>query len=297
MVNDEWNLDDDAERLMPLLWEETVPETDRMRLEPEARELAEALADIIHQQNAQVVRLSSERGVRLQRLDDWAQQGDHPEKEYRYMEVIIGKDWRGECNAKALMHITRDGKGMGAGILGRLPIGHAADPYDPSESVDADAFAADVVKLLGVPMRPPIPPAGSYGPGIERMGAWEKRISDRLYALSEENLRTRAIEPDEECYHVGLGSYVTEEQMDEVLPEGIEHDRFVVIACRAVDDDEASLNWNNDDFWASRVDSAIEEDDGSGCYWTSCSWDEIDYLEAAGGMDAGTAGPAASATR
>ena len=50
------------------------------------------------------------------------------------------------------------------------------------------------------------------------MGDWYRCVEERFAAMSEENRRTRAIEPDEEAYHVGTGMYVTAEQFADVLP-------------------------------------------------------------------------------
>lgn len=90
------------------------------------------------------------------------------------------------------------------------------EPGDiPSTVSGADGLASRIADRLN---HPQFPKAGAYGPTAGRMGDWYRGVEERFAAMSEENRRTRAIEPDEEAYHVGTGMYVTAEQFADVLP-------------------------------------------------------------------------------
>ncbi|WP_421620246.1 hypothetical protein [Bifidobacterium adolescentis] len=90
------------------------------------------------------------------------------------------------------------------------------EPGDiPSTVSGADGLASRIADRLN---HPQFPKAGTYGPTAGRMRDWYRGVEERFAAMSEENRRTRAIEPDEEAYHVGMGMYVTAEQFADVLP-------------------------------------------------------------------------------
>ena len=140
----------------------------------------------------------------------------------------------------------------------------------------ADDLASVVAESLG---HPRVPPAGSCGPTATRMSEWYRGVMDRLTALGEENLRTRAIEPGEEAYHVAEGVYVTERQFSDVLPGPTLRNRFIMMSFGVGwDPDEASLRWSDWDYWSdAAADLAVAAGGEDGCYWTSCEWAEEDY--------------------
>ena len=149
------------------------------------------------------------------------------------------------------------------------------EPGDiPSTVSGADGLASRIADRLN---HPQFPKAGAYGPTADRMGDWYRGVEERFAAMSEENRRTRAIEPDEEAYHVGTGMYVTAEQFADVLPSPLLANRFVIMSF-GYDADQASLHWNDMDYWSDEAaETAITDGDEDGCYWTGCMWDEDDY--------------------
>lgn len=149
------------------------------------------------------------------------------------------------------------------------------EPGDiPSTVSGADGLASRIADRLN---HPQFPKAGAYGPTAGRMGDWYRGVEERFAAMSEENRRTRAIEPDEEAYHVGTGMYVTAEQFADVLPSPLLANRFVIMSF-GYDADQASLHWNDMDYWSDEAaETAITDGDEDGCYWTGCIWDEDDY--------------------
>ena len=149
------------------------------------------------------------------------------------------------------------------------------EPGDiPSTVSGADGLASRIADRLN---HPQFPKAGAYGPTAGRMGDWYRGVEERFAAMSEENRRTRAIEPDEEAYHVGTGMYVTAEQFADVLPSPLLANRFVIMSF-GYDADQASLHWNDMDYWSDEAaETAITDGDEDGCYWTGCMWDEDDY--------------------
>lgn len=81
----------------------------------------------------------------------------------------------------------------------------------------------------------------------------------------------------EKAYHVGTGMYVTAEQFADVLPSPLLANRFVIMSF-GYDADQASLHWNDMDYWSDEAaETAITDGDEDGCYWTGCMWDEDDY--------------------
>lgn len=89
--------------------------------------------------------------------------------------------------------------------------------------------------------------------------------------------RLNLTEPDEEAYHVGTGMYVTAEQFADVLPSPLLANRFVIMSF-GYDADQASLHWNDMDYWSDEAaETAITDGDEDGCYWTGCMWDKDDY--------------------
>ena len=53
--------------------------------------------------------------------------------------------------------------------------------------------------------------------------------------------------------------------------------RFVIMSF-GYDADQASLHWNDMDYWSDEAaETAITDGDEDGCYWTGCMWDEDDY--------------------
>lgn len=120
------------------------------------------------------------------------------------------------------------------------------EPGDiPSTVSGADGLASRIADRLN---HPQFPKAGAYGPTADRMGDWYRGVEERFAAMSEENRRIRAIEPDEEAYHVGTGMYVTAEQFADVLPSPLLANRFVIMSF-GYDADQASLHWNDMDYW------------------------------------------------
>ena len=145
-------------------------------------------------------------------------------------------------------------------------------PYGTQDDVRAYAAGGESTSPNPETFRPP-----SAGPTAGRMGDWYRGVEERFAAMSEENRRTRAIEPDEEAYHVGTGMYVTAEQFADVLPSPLLANRFVIMSF-GYDADQASLHWNDMDYWSDEAaETAITDGDEDGCYWTGCMWDEDDY--------------------
>jgi len=71
--------------------------------------------------------------------------------------------------------------------------------------------------------------------------------------------------------------YVTAEQFADVLPSPLLANRFVIMSF-GYDADQASLHWNDMDYWSDEAaETAITDGDEDGCYWTGCMWDEDDY--------------------
>lgn len=129
--------------------------------------------------------------------------------------------------------------------------------------LDAEAYlcTADGPRCIARLNHPQFPKAGAYGPTAGRMGDWYRGVEERFAAMSEENRRTRAIEPDEEAYHVGTGMYVTAEQFADVLPSPLLANRFVIMSF-GYDADQASLHWNDMDYWSDEAaETAITDGD------------------------------------
>ncbi|WP_137656464.1 hypothetical protein [Bifidobacterium moukalabense] len=175
----------------------------------------------------------------------------------------------------ALLHLDQ-------GIVGINSMGIGGHRDLTGDGFDADRMAASIGEALGVARKPAAPPAGTYGPTGKRMRSWYDTICRRLADISERNLAGRVIEPDEEAYHIDADGYVTEEQMLEQFGTDMQLNRYIIMSCTyEADWDEWSLNWNNPDYWSDEaVGNAIENDDGLGCFWTSCSWEEEDYRQA-----------------
>ena len=128
------------------------------------------------------------------------------------------------------------------------------EPGDiPSTVSGADGLASRIADRLN---HPQFPKAGAYGPTAGRMGDWYRGVEERFAAMSEENRRTRAIEPDEEAYHVGTGMYVTAEQFADVLPYPLLANRFVIMSF-GYDADQASLHWNDKDYWSDEFKKSL----------------------------------------
>ena len=62
--------------------------------------------------------------------------------------------------------------------------------------------------------------------------------------------------------------YVTAEQFADVLPSPLLANRFVIMSF-GYDADQASLHWNDMDYWSDEAaETAITDGDEDGCYWT-----------------------------
>lgn len=91
------------------------------------------------------------------------------------------------------------------------------EPGDiPSTVSGADGLASRIADRLN---HPQFPKAGAYGPTADRMGDWYRGVEERFAAMSEENRRTRAIEPDEEAYH---RHYWSDEAAETAITDGDE---------------------------------------------------------------------------
>ena len=116
------------------------------------------------------------------------------------------------------------------------------EPGDiPSTVSGADGLASRIADRLN---HPQFPKAGAYGPTAGRMGDWYRGV---------------------------------EEQFADVLPSPLLANRFVIMSF-GYDADQASLHWNDMDYWSDEAaETAITDGDEDGCYWTGCMWDEDDY--------------------
>ena len=169
------------------------------------------------------------------------------------------------------------------------------EPGDiPSNVTGTDDLASRIADRLH---HPQFPKAGTYGPTPGRMSDWYHGIERRFADMSEENLRTRAIEPDEEAYHICTGVYVTAEQFSRLLPSPMLANRFVMMSF-GHNADQASLHWNDWDYWSDEAaETAVADGDEDGCYWTGCMWDEDDYPDRLDGTVAEETAEASAKTK
>lgn len=194
--------------------------------------------------------------------------------------VYIRRTGDGDMCAEAMLHIPNKTGQDGTQVIGLL--GPTMFGTCPLGITSADGLASAMAAALGISRLPKLPPAGTYGPTAKRMAEWQDSIDRRFNAMSERNRRERLIEPGEEAFHIAHRGYVTEDQVREVLPSKMELHRYIILSDDAPDEDEASLRWDDPDFWNDqRAALAVEADDGSGCYFTDdCGWEESDYTDA-----------------
>lgn len=123
-------------------------------------------------------------------------------------------------------------------------------------------------------------------------------VRDRLTMMSEENKRTRAIAPYEQCVQVNeYGDYVTMEQFERAFPTDLAKARY-----KAWENQYEYSHWFEEMYMDSLDDPARldqleksselwDSDSNEGCYETECTWgDDGDYwLEDKGGENPRTA--------
>lgn len=90
---------------------------------------------------------------------------------------------------------------------------------------------------------------------------WHARTGRLLAAQGGLNDRRHAIAPDEECWHVGPGLFVTIAQMDELCPEGLIRDRYTAMTnAGALDETAMAAHWDDGEWW-QQARAAIRGDD------------------------------------
>ena len=62
------------------------------------------------------------------------------------------------------------------------------------------------------------------------------------------------------------------------IADRLNHPQFPKAGAYGPTADQASLHWNDMDYWSDEAaETAITDGDEDGCYWTGCMWDEDDY--------------------
>lgn len=101
-----------------------------------------------------------------------------------------------------------------------------------------------------------------------------RELDDRLYAKAMTQYRNREIHPEEECYQLDGGTFISEAAFEAIAGDESEHYMAWKNGCI----DECSIRyWNEPAVMSYLIDRSLEEDtDGDACCWTDAQ--SIDYV-------------------
>ncbi|KFI90838.1 hypothetical protein BISA_2210 [Bifidobacterium saguini DSM 23967] len=101
-----------------------------------------------------------------------------------------------------------------------------------------------------------------------------RRIDENLYAIAASQFHQRLLFPDEECYQLDGGTFISSEAFEEVTD--IYQDRYMAWK-NGVDDARLVSAWNDPPRVGRIVDELVAADQGGGCFYTDAQ--PIDYTQ------------------
>lgn len=123
------------------------------------------------------------------------------------------------------------------------------------------------------PSKPP-QPRSRPTPTLDEINRHMTALDARLEAIAAQQYRSRSIHPEEECYQLDGGTFITTDVFDTIT--GVDRVRYMAWKNGCIDD-LAAEHWNEPQVMEYLASRSIDEGDGGECCYTDAQ--PIDYAQ------------------